>query len=264
MGGKSFFVDLSLCTACRGCQVACKQWKRLPAEKTRNRGSHQNPADLSSKTIRLVRFTEERDKKGALNWHFFPEQCRHCIEPPCKYVCNLYAPGAVVQDAETGAVVMTDRAILRTAVRRVNLKSSQLCPYNVPRMDEETGLWSKCDMCLDRIQAGMLPACVQSCPTGTMNFGDRDDMLAMAKKRLAEVQKKHPQAYLADPESVRVIYLCTAEPENYHESLLASAHQTSSLLASAKGEKALRATHPSKLSRRDIMRGRFGGDTKKA
>ena len=66
MKGKSFFVDLTLCTACRGCQVACKQWKKLPAEKTRNLGSHQNPQDLSSKTIRLVRFNEVRDRKSVV------------------------------------------------------------------------------------------------------------------------------------------------------------------------------------------------------
>ena len=38
---KSFFVDTTLCTACRGCQVACKQWHDLPAEDTVNQGSYQ-------------------------------------------------------------------------------------------------------------------------------------------------------------------------------------------------------------------------------
>ena len=42
---KSFFIDTTLCTACRGCQVACKQWHDLPAEATENRGSYQNPPD---------------------------------------------------------------------------------------------------------------------------------------------------------------------------------------------------------------------------
>lgn len=264
MKGKSFFVDLTLCTACRGCQVACKQWKNLPAEKTRNVGSHQNPQDLSSKTLRLVHFKEGRDYTGKPMWHFFPEQCRHCIEPPCKYICNLYAPGSVVQDPETGAVVMTEKTILRTAVRRVELESWQLCPYNVPRMDEETGRWYKCDMCVDRVKAGMLPACVQSCPTGTMNFGDRDEMLALAKKRLAEVKKSHPDAYLANPESVRVIYLCAAKPESYHKSLLVSAHQRETLVASADRERAQQAASRPNVSRRDILTGRVGGRTKKA
>ncbi|MDY0221675.1 MAG: 4Fe-4S dicluster domain-containing protein [Desulfobacterium sp.] len=246
MKGKSFFVDLTLCTACRGCQVACKQWKKLPAEKTRNVGSHQNPQDLSSKTIRLVRFNEVRDDKGKLNWFFFPEQCRHCIEPPCKHIANMYNSDAVIQDKETGAVMMTDRAILPEG----RLESWQLCPYNVPRKDEETGLWSKCDMCNDRVKVGMLPACVTSCPTGTMNFGNRDEMLELAHRRLAEVQKTKPHAYLADPESVRVIYLCEASPENYHDSLIASTETTRKMVA--------KAVHSTKKTRREFITGRFG------
>jgi len=240
MSGKSFFVDLTLCTACRGCQVACKQWKKLPAEHTRNVGSHQNPQDLSSKTIRLVRFSEARDEDGKFRWLFFPEQCRHCIEPPCKYIANMYTPGSVVQDEKTGAVVMTDKAV----IRKGKLESWELCPYNVPRQDKETGLWSKCDMCLDRVEMGMQPACVQSCPTGTMNFGDRADMLKMAKERLAEVKKTNPNAYLADPDDVRVIYLCETKPESYYENVVASADQRKTLMA---------GVSPSKTSRRGFL-----------
>ena len=58
MGTKSFFIDTTKCTACRSCQVACKQWNELPAEKTTNRGTYQNPADLSAQTYTLVRFSE--------------------------------------------------------------------------------------------------------------------------------------------------------------------------------------------------------------
>jgi len=56
MADKSFFIDTTKCTACRGCQVACKQWNKLPATNTYNWGSFQNPADLSFDTFKLVRF----------------------------------------------------------------------------------------------------------------------------------------------------------------------------------------------------------------
>jgi len=249
MSGKSFFVDLSLCTACRGCQVACKQWKNLPAEKTRNVGSHQNPQDLSFQTIRLVRFNEAHDADGKLQWYFFPEQCRHCIEPPCKYIGNMYCKDGIKQDPNTGAVVMNSR----TAGIGTKVTSEELCPYNVPRMDEETGQWFKCDMCLDRVEAGRLPACVQSCPTGTMNFGEREEMLALAQQRLAEVQKTIPDAYLANPDSVRVIYLCTAPPENYNGNLLASADG---------GKMAKKALASGGVNRRDLLAGRLGAKVK--
>ena len=78
---KSFFIDTTLCTACRGCQVACKQWHDLPAEETENRGTYQNPADLSFDTYKLVRMREEVID-GKLRWLFFPDQCRHCVEAP--------------------------------------------------------------------------------------------------------------------------------------------------------------------------------------
>ena len=216
MSGKSFFVDLTLCTACRGCQVACKQWKKLPAEKTTNWGSHQNPKDLSGDTIRLVRFNEVK-VEDKLQWLFFPEQCRHCVEPPC--IDAMEVPGSIVHDAETGAVIYTD-----LTMKEKDKEAFQAsCPYDIPRVNQETGKVMKCDMCYDRVQSGMRPACVTSCPTGTMNFGDRDDMLELAEKRLAEVQEKWPNAELVDAEETRVIYLVQTDADSYHEFMSADA-----------------------------------------
>ena len=59
--GKSILVDTSLCTACRGCQVACKQWNNLPGTKTKQVGTYQNPQDFSADTWKLVRFAEGRN-----------------------------------------------------------------------------------------------------------------------------------------------------------------------------------------------------------
>ena len=67
------------------------------------------------------------------------------------------------------------------------------------------------------LAAGMLPVCVKTCPTGAMAFGERDEILALAKKRLEVVKKTHPKAFLADPDEVSVIYLLAEEAEFYHE-----------------------------------------------
>ena len=83
MNGKSVLIDLSKCIGCRGCQVACKQWNQLPAEKTENVGSYQNPQDLSAITFTVVRF-KETDSNGRISWTFVKDQCRHCIYPTCK------------------------------------------------------------------------------------------------------------------------------------------------------------------------------------
>jgi formate dehydrogenase iron-sulfur subunit len=79
-------------------------------------------------------------------------------------------------------------------------------------------------MCNERVHAGMLPACVKVCPTGTMNFGDRADMLALAKQRLVLLKKKWPKAMLADPDDVNVIYLLIDEPANYFDHAVAEAN----------------------------------------
>ena len=215
MNGKSFLIDMTKCTACRGCQVACKQWKKLPATETEQIGTHQNPQDLSANTYKLVRF-KETVQDGTMNWLFFPEQCRHCIDPPCAAVAEV--DGAILHDQATGAVIYTDKTAKDDfeAIRGV-------CPYDIPRQDPVTKVIAKCDMCLDRVQNGLLPACVQTCPTGAMNFGDREDMLALAEERLAAAKKKWPGATLVDPEWVRVIYLTSVDPALYHDYLMAEA-----------------------------------------
>ncbi|SDB55346.1 formate dehydrogenase iron-sulfur subunit [Desulfonatronum thiosulfatophilum] len=218
MQGKTFFIDLTKCTACRGCQVACKQWKKLPAEETRNWGSFQNPKDLTFNTYKLVRFTEVMEGEKFRQWYFFPDQCRHCIYPPCKMVGDMYDDKAILQDEETGAVLFTEHT------RNLDFEEIRMsCPYDIPRLDEDSLIQSKCDMCFDRVQNGMLPACVLSCPTGTMNFGERDAMMELANKRLEEVRKIRPEAVLADARDLRVVFLCEESPRAYHRYAVASA-----------------------------------------
>lgn len=215
--GKTFFIDQTRCTACRGCQAACKQWKKLAADETVNTGSYQNPPDLNGHTFKLVRFNEV-EVDGKLKWVFFPEQCRHCLEPPCKMMADAFIPGAIIQDEATGAVIYTEKT------KELDYQTiREACPYDIPRKEESTGLLTKCNMCIDRVRAGMLPACVKTCPTFTMHFGDRDEMLAMARARLAEVQKKSPAALLADSDLVRVLYLCEVHPSHYHHHMVADA-----------------------------------------
>lgn len=220
MSGKSFFIDLTKCTACRGCQVACKQWNKLPAEQTRNHGSHQNPMDVSAITYKTVHMKEVADDNGEMAaWLFFPEQCRHCTEPPCKMTADAYDEKAILQDPVTGAITFTERT--KDLPDFEEIRGS--CPYDIPRQDPVSKVMTKCTMCLDRVQNGLKPACVQACPTGTMNFGDRDEMLALAEKRLAEVQKKYPDAVLGDADSTRVIYLYQMDPTTYHAFAVAEA-----------------------------------------
>jgi formate dehydrogenase iron-sulfur subunit len=212
--GKAIFADLTRCTACRGCQIACKQWKNLPGEETRNRGSHQNPPDLSDKTLRLVRFTETK-VDGRLEWLFFPEQCRHCYSPPCVRAARDVAADILLHDEATGAVYpgAAARKVGKDDAREIR----DACPYDIPRPDRNGKGVFKCDFCLDRISNSMVPSCVLSCPTGSLVFGDEEDIRVLADKRLKEVRRRFPKAYLGDPEGVRVIYLYQTDHRLYYQ-----------------------------------------------
>jgi len=209
---KSFLIDTTLCTACRGCQVACKQWHGLPAEKTVNRGSYQNPADLSFDTYKLVRM-REAVIDGKLRWLFFPDQCRHCLEPPCEHTAG--DPGTIFIETDTGAVIYTanTRDLDPDEIR-------ESCPYDIPRRNAD-GTLAKCDMCSDRVENGLEPACVKVCPTGAMNFGERDEIVELARKRLAIAKKKYSNGQLLDWQDVRTIYLVAFDPLLYHDAAIA-------------------------------------------
>ena len=217
---KAFLVDTTRCTACRGCQVACKEWNGLPANKTKQRGTHQNPPDLNPNNFKLVRFSEHKID-DVVQWYFFPDQCRHCLTAPCADVANSYVEGAAVVDTDTGAVLYTDLTARLSDSEFKDMRDA--CPYDIPRRDTGTRLVAKCNMCIDRVKANMKPMCVHSCAMGAMNFGERDEMLALAKKRLAAVLPRFPRASLADPDDVAVIFLLADEPRRMHTRAVAMA-----------------------------------------
>ena len=214
MSGKYFLVDTTKCTACRGCQVACKEWNKLPATTTKNWGSLQNPKDLSFDTYRLVRFQEHSAPNNAVVWHFFTDACRHCVAPPCKDEGDQYVKDAIVVD-KNGAVIYTDKTKdfgkKFEAVRKA-------CPYDIPRLDEKSGLVAKCHMCYMRVNEGLTPACAKSCPTGALSFGDEEAMKKLMTERLAEAKKKFgDKAQVLDVDDVRVLYLIVDDKKKYHE-----------------------------------------------
>jgi len=213
MADKSFFIDTTMCMACRGCQIACKQWNMNPGTKTVQKGSHQNPEDFSYSTFKLVRFSE-LEVGGKLRWYFFPDQCRHCTVAPCQVVAESLNVKAITQDKATGAVLFNKKA----KVKEKDFKEiRENCPWDIPRWDAKTQGLGKCTMCIDRVKEGLLPACVKTCPTGAMNFGDRDKVLDLAQKRLKDVKATYPKAELLDYESVRTIFLVIDERKNYHK-----------------------------------------------
>lgn len=177
MKEKAMLIDVSKCTGCRSCQIACKQWNGLPAEQTANTGSYQNPPDLAPNTWTLVRFREVTEKDGNIQWLFWKDGCLHCNDATCIKVC----PVGAISRTNWGAVVTDCR-------KCIGCQSCVVaCPFGKTRYNETTNRTCKCDLCVDRVENGLLPACVQACPTGALSFGDKDEMLRLANKKATEL-----------------------------------------------------------------------------
>ncbi|WP_110954251.1 4Fe-4S dicluster domain-containing protein [Anaerosinus massiliensis] len=201
--------DVSKCTACRACMVACKQWKNLPAEITPFDGAYQSHKDFSSKTYNLVRMNE-RVENGKFHWDFIKVQCMHCENPACLKGC----PEDAISKTATGAVVIDKDKCVGCGYCVIN------CPFDVPKIDEATHKSTKCNMCADRIENGMVPSCAQTCPPTAIQFGPRDKMVALANTRLTELKKDFPNAQLygVDANGVggtNMMYILTDKPAVY-------------------------------------------------
>jgi formate dehydrogenase iron-sulfur subunit len=206
--GKSYLCDTTKCIACRSCQVACKQWNELETVQTTNRGTYENPHDLSHCCWALIRFKETERSDETLAWNFLRNSCRHCLDAPCKQACA--DPDSITIDEQTGAVIFNEGTKNESYAKIRNG-----CPFDIPRQGPD-GQLRKCVMCYDRVHNGELPACVKACPTDAMTFGDREEILAAADERLAELRANgFPNASIVDRRDVRLLLLL-ADPASMY------------------------------------------------
>jgi formate dehydrogenase iron-sulfur subunit len=204
MAEKTKLIDVSKCTGCRGCQLACKQWNQQPAKQMENRGTYQNPPDLQANTWTLIRFQEIADKDG-VKWLFRKDGCMHCTDAACVKVC----PSGALHYTEYGTVGIHHE-------RCIGCKECvTACPFDIPRYDQASDKIYKCDLCLTRIQAALEPACVKACPTGTLKFGDKADMLKAAYKRAAELGEKANVYGDKFVDGTHVLYVLQDKPGTY-------------------------------------------------
>lgn len=169
---KALLISPELCIGCRGCQTACKSWNQLPGQKTTNTGTAQNPPDLTPSLFNMIRYVEMPSESSTMRLLFVNRRCMHCGDAGCMKICP--APGALYRTKE-GAVAFNKEKCIGCKLCVVG------CPFDVPRYDEKDKV-SKCHLCSDRIAEGLSPACAKTCPTGAIRYGDRDEMIGVAKK----------------------------------------------------------------------------------
>jgi formate dehydrogenase beta subunit len=77
------------------------------------------------------------------------------------------------------------------------------CPFNVPKFQTTGGKMAKCTLCVDRVGVGLEPACIKACPTGCLQFGTKDDMVARGHSRVEQLKAGgFVNALLYDPPGV--------------------------------------------------------------
>ncbi len=205
-------IDESKCIGCKACQVACMQWNDLRDEVGQNVGVYDNPADLTPRSWTVMKFFEVEPEKGRLEWLIRKDGCMHCDDPGCLKACP--SPGAIVKYAN-GIVDFISENCIGCGYCVAG------CPFNVPRISKKDSKAYKCTLCSDRVAVGLEPACVKTCPTGSIQFGSKKDMVARGEKRVGDLKERGFQnAALYNPEGVggtHVMYVLNHgdQPERY-------------------------------------------------
>ena len=192
-------IDTSTCIGCKACEIACQEWNDLPPERTVQFGSYQTLPELSPNLWNLIRFQELEFDRGngagsQQHWLMRKDQCMHCADPGCLAACP--APNAIVQ--YSNGIVDFDQEYCTGCGYCI-----AGCPFNIPKLSKTTGKVYKCTLCVDRVSAGLEPACIKACPTGCLQFGLKSDMLAAAHKRAGQLRENgYRTATVYNPEGV--------------------------------------------------------------
>lgn len=171
--------DPSKCIGCRACQMACKQWNKLPTESSDPQGIYETPLGLSATTWNIIAL-----KQGEPMTRFFNYQCMHCADAACVSVCPS---GALFKD-EQGFTAYDREKCIGCGY------CTQWCPYGVPGLEVESTLTGqakagKCTFCQDRIWLNVGgPSCAERCPVEALVWGSRAELLDKAKVRVEELK----------------------------------------------------------------------------
>jgi Fe-S-cluster-containing dehydrogenase component len=132
------------CIGCHGCEVHCKTNKDLPVGPILCEISH----------------TPLQKIAGVPRTEFSFKTCNHCLEPLCVPVCPT---GAMIRRDDSIVYINAETCIGCMACRTA-------CPWHIPEYNPVTAKAVKCDMCMDRLDLGLKPACVAKCTTHALQL----------------------------------------------------------------------------------------------
>ncbi len=140
-----FFVDSTKCIACRTCEIACKDFNNAPV----------------GRRLRRVRSFEGGSFPRVFAFSL-SMSCNHCEDPACLKNCPAHA----YTKRESDGIVIHDPE------RCIGCRyCTWACPYGAPQYDPDEGRVRKCNLCIEELDAGNMPACVTSCPMRAIEIG---------------------------------------------------------------------------------------------
>lgn len=142
-----FLIDIKRCYGCKTCSMACKS-------------ENQTPPGVLWRRVREYE-TDGPNSEGVISM-----SCNHCDDPQCMKVC----PADTYHKRPDGIVVQDHEKCIGCRM------CIMACPYNAPVFDPQEGKTSKCNMCAERLDEGLPPRCVASCPAGVLKFGDIEEL----------------------------------------------------------------------------------------
>lgn len=179
-------VDTTVCIGCRNCEWACKN----------SHGYHAgNLDDYSDRTVfnkkrrpdekTLTVVNEFQNPKSSSSPFGVKVQCMHCDHPACVSACIVGA----MSKQENGSVIWDTKKCIGCRYCMV------ACPFQIPTFTYDEPVHNdivKCDFCFERTAKGELPACVDICPVEALTYGQRSDLIKIARKRI----ERNPERYV--------------------------------------------------------------------
>jgi len=140
-----FFFNADNCIGCHACEAACSEKNDLPAH-------------IAFRSVGYI----EGGSYPSYHRMNISMACNHCDDPVCLKGCPTRA---YTKFAEYGAVLQDPDICFGCGY------CTWVCPYNAPQLDIQAGHVSKCNMCVDRLEVGLKPACTAACLGGALDFG---------------------------------------------------------------------------------------------